>query len=162
VCEITELQKDSSQIMQEYNKTISTICGKRVHILPFFLTIPDVNVNVYGLYTKYIPCGAYICKMFDYYADPYDQCTLEEINDGKCTADYSYIGGRYDNIFPLKQVLVMLSDTCDVSYEHDSEHVFKPLKRQPFTGFERQPSDNPFTQLKRQPAVAQRNSFYCL
>ena len=43
--------------------------------------------------------------MFDYSTDENMQCTLEEVRVGRCTPKYSFIGARYENIFPLKEII---------------------------------------------------------
>jgi len=87
---------------------IPRICEKNLHIMPFFLTTKDSRVNCFGLYTKYIPCGAFICKLFDY-SDGYHasrgnkQCTPEEYESNHCSTVYSYVGDRFDDIFPFNE-----------------------------------------------------------
>ena len=95
-----------------FSDNVSKVCNKKIHILPCFLTISNVKINKYGLFTKFIPCGAYICKMFDYYSDDYNQCTVEEKLHERCNFTYAYIGHRYDNLFPLNLALAHLQDNC--------------------------------------------------
>ena len=77
------------------------------------LTIPDVKINDYGLYDKYIPCGLYICKLFDYSHPSNNQCSQEEKERGMCNDTYSYIGNRYDELFPLKEAIESFQSSCD-------------------------------------------------
>jgi hypothetical protein len=107
-CVVKMCEIPGSKTFQNSVKNISRICGKDMHIMPFFLTTEDSSINCYGTYTKYIPCGAFICKLFDYsngyHRDGgYIQCTLDEYTNNHCTSTYSYIGDRYDNIFPFNQ-----------------------------------------------------------
>jgi hypothetical protein len=85
---------------------IDNVCLKDKHIAPFLLTVPDSTCNPLGLYSKYIPCGTFICKLFDYY-QPYDSigCTPEEVEFGRCSRSYSYIGSRYDTLFPFNKIV---------------------------------------------------------
>lgn len=128
---------------QSQPEPIRSVVNKQNHIMPFLLTVEESLVNRFGLYDKYIPSGAFICKLFDYsfgyqadqdlnelleeldedgidqmmheleITDPDDiesklfvpggrQCTMDEFGKYKCTDNYSYIGNRYDNIFPFQ------------------------------------------------------------
>jgi len=86
---------------------VNRICDKPVHIMPFLLTTleaeMDERINEFGMYTTYVPSGAFLCKLFDYSVSDYPQCTPEEIAVGRCTIAYSYIGSRYDDIFPFNR-----------------------------------------------------------
>lgn len=85
----------------EYKRNIEYITSKEHH-MPFLMTTPGAKINEFGMYTEYIPCGAFICKLFDYSTGIHQQCTEEEIEMGRCTRNYSYIGSRYDDIFPFR------------------------------------------------------------
>jgi len=106
VVKMTEIQTVSA--FRNSRENITRICGKDLHIMPFFLTTADSSINCFGTYTKYIPCGAFICKLFDYSdgyhkLSGYKQCTPTEFARNHCTSTYSYIGDRYDNIFPFNE-----------------------------------------------------------
>lgn len=94
-------------------ENVTRICSKKYHVFPFFLTTPDVKINNYGLYDKYIPCGLYICKLFDYSHPSHNQCSREEKELGMCNDTYSYIGNRYDELFPLKEAIESFQSSCD-------------------------------------------------
>ena len=96
----------------EYSEQINNICSLDTHIMPFLLTPIDTQCNVLGLYTKYISTGAFICKLFDYSSDNTKQCTDEENAWGKCSKKYSYIGLRYQNIFPFNEII---SNECKIA-----------------------------------------------
>jgi hypothetical protein len=105
IVKMTELP--ASATFRNSRENVARICGKDIHIMPFFLTTEDSSINCFGTYNKYIPCGAFICKLFDY-SDGYHkfgfkQCTSEEFSRNHCTPTYSYIGDRYDNIFPFNE-----------------------------------------------------------
>ena len=89
----------------EYPEQINNICSIDTHIMPFLLTPTDTQCSELGLYTKYISTGAFICKLFDYSSDNTKQCTDEENAWGKCTKKYSYIGLRYQHIFPFNEII---------------------------------------------------------
>ena len=77
--------------------------GKAIKIVnklaPLFLTTNDSTITPYGVYSHYIISGYYICKVFDYRAG----CTYSEIK--KCTTGmYTFIGDRYDGLFPLELI----------------------------------------------------------
>jgi hypothetical protein len=106
VVKMREIQTLSA--FRNSRENITRICGKDLHIMPFFLTTADSSINCFGTYTKYIPCGAFICKLFDYSdgyhkLSGYKQCTPTEFARNHCTSTYSYIGDRYDNIFPFNE-----------------------------------------------------------
>ena len=88
---------------------VERFCSKDFHIIPFLLTTNTSTINEFGVYTQYIPCGAYVCKMFDYssgYINPagYTQCTREEFDNGQCNDTYSYVGDRYNDIYPFNEL----------------------------------------------------------
>lgn len=85
-------------------RNISAACSIPIHYMPFLLTPYETKVNFMGLYDKYISSGAYICKLFDYSSIDYVQCGVEEIEKGRCTSKYTYIGYRYSGIFPFNQI----------------------------------------------------------
>jgi hypothetical protein len=93
-----------ASLTPEMLHNIDTICSIPIHYMPCFLTTPNVTCNSYGLYNHYIPCGSFICKLFDYSIEPTMQCTEEEVVCGKVTKIYSYIGSRYLNIFPFNKI----------------------------------------------------------
>lgn len=109
-CVIKMTPIPTDQIFRKSASNISRICDKDLHIMPFFLTTEDSKVNCFGVYTKYIPCGAFICKLFDY-SNGYHcsrghfQCTPEEYESNHCSTEYSYVGDRFDNIFPFNEWL---------------------------------------------------------
>ena len=98
---------------EKLTTNVTQICSKKYHVFPFLLTIPDVKINDYGLYDKYIPCGLYICKLFDYSHPSNNQCSQEEKERGMCNDTYSYIGNRYDELFPLKEAIESFQSSCD-------------------------------------------------
>jgi hypothetical protein len=103
---------------------IKEICGKKYHIFPFLLIPVSSSINHLGIYTKFIPCGIYICKLFDYSY----QCSLEEENLNRCSDSYSYIGNRYDNLFPFNIVLTTHIQ-CSTSKGGYKQIKRKSLKR---------------------------------
>jgi hypothetical protein len=92
------------KIPPEMMENIDKVCSIPLHYMPILLTTPDVTCNELGLYNTYIPCGAFICKLFDYSTQDYIQCTKNEIVCGRVTPKYSYIGSRYLNIFPFNKI----------------------------------------------------------
>jgi hypothetical protein len=96
-----------------YESAKQHICDKTIHVFPFLLIPSDSGANQYGCYTSYIPCGIYICKLFDYHTlSTHYQCTLEEIESKKCNDYYSYIGERYDHLFPFEEALITYRNSC--------------------------------------------------
>ena len=96
-----------------YERSKHDICNKAIHVFPFLLIPEDSGINQYGCYTSYIPCGIYICKLFDYHTlTTHYQCTLEEIKSKKCNDYYSYIGERYDHLFPFEEALITYRNSC--------------------------------------------------
>jgi hypothetical protein len=72
---------------------------------PVYLTTSDA-ITSYGLYSKFIPSGNYICKILDYYENclPYENTI--------CSDTYRYIGHIYDGIYPYtSEVLQKLLPT---------------------------------------------------
>ena len=81
------------------------ITDNKFHIMPIFLTIPNNSCNKAGLYTKYIPSGNFICKLFEY-----GQQILSEERNYFIGKSYYYIGDRYINIFPYKNIIEYYRD----------------------------------------------------
>ena len=119
----TKLDIDPSLIANPskslFTYNITKICSRDFHVFPFLITNGDARITNMGLYSKYIPSGIFICKLFDYYT--YGQCTLEETRSEKCTMMYSYIGKRYDDLFPLREAVEDLSRTCAIDTPEESE-----------------------------------------
>jgi hypothetical protein len=92
-----------------YDENIERICNIDKHYMPFLLTPIDSKCNFMGIYDKYIPAGIYICKLFDYskksnapfLKNNIVQCTEQEQSFGQCNETYSYIGSRYEGLFPF-------------------------------------------------------------
>ena len=94
----------NDKLTPEMKTNIHTLCAIPVHFMPFLLTLPDATCNEFGLYTTYIPCGSFICKLFDYSSEKFVQCSKQEMVCGQVTPLYSYIGSRY-NIFPFVSLM---------------------------------------------------------
>jgi len=112
----------------EYSENITNICGKKFHIFPFLLTPLDSKINFYGIYDHYIPCGVFICKLFDYTY----QCSEEEGSLYKCSHSYSYIGNRYYNLFPLQELVEHLQSTCSIKSKSSKKKSRKRRKTYKF------------------------------
>jgi hypothetical protein len=66
---------------------------------PLFLTKNDSHITPCGLYSKYIPSGYYICKVFDYASQ------VDHSNDViHVDYDYRFIGRLYDGLFPYSDL----------------------------------------------------------
>jgi hypothetical protein len=70
------------------------------YYMPIALLPSTAECNKYGIYSRYIYAGNYICKLFDYSK----QCTKDETNKYYCTTNYTFIGNRYLNLFPYKEI----------------------------------------------------------
>ena len=66
---------------------------------PLFLTRNDSHITPCGLYSKYIPSGYYICKVFEY-NDQVDYSNEVRPLD----SNYSFIGRLYDGLFPYSEL----------------------------------------------------------
>ena len=70
-------------------------------VMPILLTVSDAVCNCFGLYTKYIPSGIFMCKILDYHQN----CTSSENSKSKCTDTYSFVGDRYKGVFPYTKLV---------------------------------------------------------
>ena len=115
---VAKLKTHNVEKMHSYYDNITRICGKEYHIFPILMTPEKATINELGIYNYYIPCGLYICKLFDYSIPNAMQCTQAEIRFGKCSNQYTYIGNRYDNMFPLKEALdtIIFNTECEIDY----------------------------------------------
>ena len=87
-----------SREQKEYNNNISKITNNGNEHFVVILVIPSTaNCLSNGLYTEYIHLGIFVCKPFEYTSSINSRNT-------KCTKDYSYVGYRYVNIFPIKNI----------------------------------------------------------
>jgi hypothetical protein len=66
---------------------------------PLLLTT-NGNITKYGLYENYVYSGNYICKPFDYK----EQCSIDENRQFICSGEYTFIGNRYNNLFPFNKI----------------------------------------------------------
>ena len=69
-------------------------------LAPLFLTTNDSTITPYGVYSHYIISGYYICKVFDYRAG----CMYFELKNCIKAGLYTFIGDRYDGLFPLGSI----------------------------------------------------------
>lgn len=98
-----------SQII--YNKTIDAITNAGNKHFVVILVIPSTaRCLSNSLYSEYIHLGIYVCKPFDY-------TRYLSTKKSECTKDYSYVGYRYENIFPIKNIEsgVLPEESKDVS-----------------------------------------------
>jgi hypothetical protein len=62
-------------------------------LAPCFLTTSN-DITPFGLYSKYVLAGNYICKVLDYTIQCYRK-------NKRCTRTYSFTGDMYDSIYPF-------------------------------------------------------------
>ena len=101
-CKIFKTAKKYSSFQYQLNN----ICSKDMHVMPLLCTTDDVKITPAGIYSQYINCGAFICKIFDYH----QQCLNSEHT--QCTESYTYIGHRYDMLFPYKFLREAILSDC--------------------------------------------------
>ena len=78
---------------------ISAICNQPYHIMPILLTLNE-DINPLGVYKVYIPAGIYICKELD----RSKSCKPHENAKYRVNSQYTYIGSRYENLFPYENL----------------------------------------------------------
>lgn len=106
---------DVSKVM-DFNKEDKELVGnrewlvKQKHVFPILLTT-DMSITRYGLYTKFIPAGLYICKLFDYHI----QCNGHICALTTSKSYYSYIGWMYKNFFPFTDFLKNIEINNDIN-----------------------------------------------
>ena len=83
---------------EEFDMNIDSITNPgNVHFVVILVIPSDARCLDNSLYSEYINLGIYVCKPFDY-------TRLLNSKLTQCTKDYSYVGYRYQNIFPIKNV----------------------------------------------------------
>jgi hypothetical protein len=91
--------------------------------------IPSTSVcNKYGLYSRYIFAGMYVCKLVDYKV----QCTTNEAKYKSCTETYAFVGDRYDGLFPytkIQEYLVPRVEEATQPYDGGGSRRTKRSKR---------------------------------
>lgn len=88
----------TSGTQNTYSENIDAITKDGNKHFVVILAIPSTSRCLSNsLYSEYIHLGIYVCKPFEY---------TRSINSKKtqCTKDYSYVGYRYENIFPIKNI----------------------------------------------------------
>lgn len=142
--DIAYLQSTTNAIHSSFKNNITKICKMPFHIFPFLITTTASKINCLGLYSDYIFTGPYLCKLFDYSFDINRQCTVTEDNEYKCTPAYTYIGKRYLNLFPLKNIIEKLQNKCAAeqsklggSRRHTKKTKRKQSKRRKHMSFRR-------------------------
>lgn len=107
---------EESREQTEYNDNISKITNDGNEHFVVILVIPSTaNCLSNSLYTEYIHLGIFVCKPFEY---------TSSINSRKtrCTKDYSYVGYRYVNIFPIKNIESgLVTDTGNINQKQIPE-----------------------------------------
>jgi len=88
---------------------------------PIFLTT-STDITPYGLATKYILAGNYICKILEY-----DHQCLPENN--KCTEMYRYVGHMYENIYPYTLPTIEALANSKKFHQHNAWLSKAGLKR---------------------------------
>ena len=99
---------------------ITKICQKKSHIMPFLL-VPNNTINILGVLKQYISAGIFTCKEIDYSMS----CKNNENRKYRITPKYTYIGYRYDNIFPFFN---NYDDEEEEDAEEDKSSEFKQTK----------------------------------
>ena len=83
---------------EEFDMNIDSITNPgNVHFVVILVIPSHARCLDNSLYSEYINLGIYVCKPFDY-------TRLLNSKLTECTKDYSYVGYRYQNIFPIKNV----------------------------------------------------------
>jgi len=96
-----------------YKKLTSINIEKDDYFIPLLIISKDSSINEYGLYTKYVHAGNYICKLFEYNI----QCHENEKYIDKCSKTYSYMGELYNKIFPDKKLVNQINYNRKTSEE---------------------------------------------
>jgi hypothetical protein len=104
----------------DYGKSKTTVSGcYGIALLP----MDKISVNEYGIYKNFIQAGIYICKPISYSV----QCKFNplELSKRQCSKTYSYVGDRYENVFPYKELneLLNMSETTLQELEVETENA---------------------------------------
>ena len=114
IVDFCELLNISQEIPIDYDYDE---CPYKKYHLPLFLTENDAKITEYGIYSKYILTGNFICKFLDYYtqvnkseSDVYQRLETDakfttNTYFGESTDPYLVIARRYKNIFPFNELL---------------------------------------------------------
>jgi hypothetical protein len=92
-----------------YDRNIDLITKDGNEHFVVILVIPGTSRCLNNsLYSEYIHLGIYVCKPFEY-------TRTINLQTKQCTKDYSYVGYRYENIFPIKNIENTLSSVREKS-----------------------------------------------
>ena len=97
---------DLTLYFRQYDLQMGSLLNRKNVLAPVGLTRADAQVTPFGLYSSYVSVGNYICQLFESKA----QCT-----DGvDCTEENTYIGDRYRDTWPLRELTSHLSPSGTV------------------------------------------------
>lgn len=105
------IYSDLREIKLIFLRTNNITGGTRVtqerphYYMPIALIPRYSGCNKYGVYSRYIPAGIYVCKLFEYNT----QCSVEELRNNSCSNPYVFIGDRYSTLFPYAEIEDYLS-----------------------------------------------------
>lgn len=94
----TVTNPELQEIRLIYFRTIEITGAVRLHpnyYMPIAILPQNAVCNRFGVYSRYIRAGIYVCKLFEYVS----LCTKEE-KERQCTDTYAFVGDRYVNLFP--------------------------------------------------------------
>ena len=91
------------------------VCKYRNYYIPISIVPYNVKITKYGLPSQYIPTGNYTCKALDYTG----QCSNYENNYIIGNTHYSFIGDRYNNLFPFNIIKLRYPDVLNKHVPQD-------------------------------------------
>ena len=92
--------KKSRHTFSNRIRRVSNAISNQTSVSPFLITPIDVSITCYGLYSKYIPSGIFVCKNYDYISQSHISELQNQISDISI-----YIGDRHDpTLFPFSEV----------------------------------------------------------
>lgn len=83
-------------------------------IIPLYFTINNA-ITPLGIFTDYVYCGAFICKMMDYKI----QCYKMVGDSESCSDKYYWIGNRYDKLKFIENINLAINEKIKIG-EFDS------------------------------------------
>lgn len=88
------------------------------YYMPITILPRTAVCNRFGVYSRYMRAGIYVCKLFDYVS----QCTTKE-KEYQCTDTYAFVGDRYVNLFPYNQIQAALSPSVATQELGDTQPI---------------------------------------
>ena len=112
-----QVKKSTHTFSNRIRRVLNAI-SNQTSISPFLITPIDVSITCYGLYSKYIPSGIFVCKNYEYISQSHISELQNQISDISI-----YIGDRHDpTLFPFSDLNLTLQCTTGGNHKKTKKY----------------------------------------